>query len=119
LRATDRVVSIVSYIVSGEGPSGVTEISKKLGLSKSSAYRALSSLKNARWVTQDSDTKKYSLGSTLLEVGLSVTSRLDLRSASLPFLNKLGMGVLRKSKTKHIRFRQTLEKNDTITKLKP
>lgn len=89
MNATERVVAIVSYIASSESPSGVTEVSKKLGLSKSSAYRALSSLKNAKWVTQDSDTKKYSLGPTLLELGLSMTSRIDLRSASLPFLNEL------------------------------
>jgi len=93
LRGTERVVARVNYTASGEGPSSITEISKKVGLSKSSAYRALSSLKNAKWVIQDSDTKKYSLGSTLLELGLSVTSRLDLRSASLPFLNKLGGSI--------------------------
>jgi len=89
MNSADRVIAILSYLASNSGPRGVTEISKKQGLSKSSAYRALISLKRAQWVTQDSETKKYSLGAGVLELGLSILSRLDLRSASLPYLNEL------------------------------
>lgn len=89
MNATNRVLAIVGYIASSENASGVTEVSKKFGLSKSSVYRTLSSLKNAKWAVQDAGTRKYSLGPALLELGLSMASRIDLRSASLSFLNEL------------------------------
>lgn len=86
---TERVIAIIGCPALGKGPCGVTEISKELGLSKSSAYRVLSSLKRAQWVAQDPKTKKYNLGTRVLELGLSMVSQLDLRSASLPYLNEL------------------------------
>lgn len=57
-----HVVTIVTYLAADRESHGVTEISRELGLNKSSTYRILSSLKNAQWVVQNSTTKKYRLG---------------------------------------------------------
>jgi len=89
MSATEQVVAIITHLTTDRAPQGVTEISKKLGLSKSGTYRILSSLKRAQWVVQDPTTKKYNLGRGALELGLSMVSQLDIRNISLPYLNEL------------------------------
>jgi len=41
----------------------VSDISRKLGIDKSSAYRIISTLRAHGFVEQEAETRKYSLGS--------------------------------------------------------
>jgi IclR family acetate operon transcriptional repressor len=86
---TERVVAVVSYLAADDKIHGVTEIGDRLGISKSTVHRILSSLERMQWVERDPETRKYRLGSQLMEIGLSVLSRLDIRSISLPYLSQL------------------------------
>lgn len=85
----ERVTAIISYLAAAGGRCGVTEISKKLRLSKSSVYRVLSSLESIQWVSQDAETRKYTSGTKLLELGLSFLSNIDLRRVSQQYLKEL------------------------------
>lgn len=89
MKGIDRILAIIGQLDSVGVPCGVTEISKELRLSKSTVYRVLSSLQKAQWVSQNPETQKYSLGSEVLELGLHMLSRIDLRNASLPYLYQL------------------------------
>ena len=89
MATTAHLISILKFLASSKEPIQVTQISKELGISSGTAFRIMSSLKNADWVLQDPITKKYSVGSGLQEIAVSLVSQLDLRNASRPYLEML------------------------------
>lgn len=93
MSSSNRFLAIVTFIIKSEEPKRLTEISKALNISTSTVYRILRSLKSAEWVVQDQVTKKYKVGIHLLELALSLISRLDLKNISLPFLELLNKEV--------------------------
>ena len=67
----------------------LTEIAQLCGLEKSTVHRLLATLAAEGLVDQDPETDRYRLGLTLLELGMAVHQRLDIRSEALPVLRKL------------------------------
>jgi len=63
---------------------GVSELSRKLELSKSSTHRLLSTLAAEGLLSQDPTTGKYRLGLAMYDLGSAVGSRLDLHEAVIP-----------------------------------
>jgi DNA-binding IclR family transcriptional regulator len=68
---------------------GLTEISERLKLHKSTVHRLISVLENNRFVQKNMVTAKYHLGSRLMEMGLSAVSRLDVYEVAGPHLREL------------------------------
>jgi IclR family transcriptional regulator, KDG regulon repressor len=68
---------------------GVTELSRRLGLSKSTTHRLVATLEAERLLEQDQATGKYRLGLALYELGTTVTEHVDLHQAALPVLTTL------------------------------
>ena len=68
---------------------GVTEISKVLGVNKSSAYRLLITLDDRNFVRQDPVSGKYSLGMRLASFRTKVLEGIDLRGIARPYLKWL------------------------------
>jgi DNA-binding IclR family transcriptional regulator len=68
---------------------GVTEVATRLGVSKSTAHRLLSTLTAKRLVDRIPETGRYRLGLHLFELGQLAVSRFDLRAAALPVLERL------------------------------
>lgn len=85
----ERIVSIVTYLAESQSYHGVTEIGKELRINKSSVNRILSTLESLKWVVQDHETRKYRLGSRILEIGVSLMSHLNIRIVSMPYLYQL------------------------------
>ncbi len=83
-----RVTSILTYIASSKVPCRVTEISKELKITKSSASRILSSLKELNWVTQ-LETEEYTIGDNMVEISLAILSDMDIITASRAYLDEL------------------------------
>jgi DNA-binding IclR family transcriptional regulator len=68
---------------------GVTEIATRLGCSKSTAHRFLTTLTEKRLVERIPSSGRYRLGLHLYELGQLAVSRFDLRAAALPVLEQL------------------------------
>lgn len=68
---------------------GVAELSRRLGLGKSTTHRLVATLEHERLLEQDQRTGKYRLGLALYELGTTVTEHVDLHQASLPVLSTL------------------------------
>ncbi|EJL39181.1 IclR family transcriptional regulator [Brevibacillus agri] len=68
---------------------GVTELSKKLQLSKGAVHKLLSTLESEGFIRQNEKTKQYTLGYTLLELGTKVLTNHDIVDFSKPFLTGL------------------------------
>lgn len=68
---------------------GVTEISRKLGMSKAVVHRILQSLVSRQLVVLDEDSRGYRLGPAAAALGAHALRNLDLRRAALPVLRRL------------------------------
>ncbi len=66
---------------------GLTEISKMVGLHKSTTAGIVQTLKNEGMLEQNEETSKFRLGIELY--GLSLNIKMDLRDLCLPYLDKL------------------------------
>jgi IclR family acetate operon transcriptional repressor len=68
---------------------GVSEIARRLGLSKSVVHRVLQSLADRHLVQQNQDGSRYHLGLAAAALGARALKSTDLRTASMPILRKL------------------------------
>jgi len=87
VQSVDRALSILE-VFSHHEELGVTEISKLIGLNKSTTYGLLSTLFEKGYIDKKSNGK-YCLGLKLLELGQYVQNRLDVRNVARPLLEKL------------------------------
>lgn len=67
-----------------------TEISRELNIPVQTVHRLLSSLEEYGFVFKNKETKKFRLGLTLLQLGLSIRDNLLVRNSALPIMKKLG-----------------------------
>lgn len=65
------------------------ELASGLKLSKSTAHRILMVLEAARFVERDAVSGRYSLGSRVMELGLTAVARLDVFEVARPHLHTL------------------------------
>lgn len=89
VQSVDRAISILEILEKSSVPLGVTEISNRLGIHKSTVFGLLCTLENRGFVTQISENDKYKLGLRLFELGEKVHERMDLRAQAQPFLKSL------------------------------
>jgi DNA-binding IclR family transcriptional regulator len=68
---------------------GVTDVAKRLNISKSSAHRLLTSLCDRGFAARDRQTGRYQLGLHLHELGRLAVRRLPLRQRAMPLLDDL------------------------------
>src|SRR5262245_32508465 len=67
----------------------LTEICQTIHLPKTTAFRYLSTLREAGFVTQDPATDLYGLGLKLFELGYIVGENLRIREIAKPFIETL------------------------------
>jgi DNA-binding IclR family transcriptional regulator len=60
-----------------------------LQMSKGAVHKLLSTLESEGFIRQNEETKQYTLGYTLLELGTKVLKNHDIVDFSMPFLNRL------------------------------
>ncbi len=71
------------------GPHRLTDLSRALGVSKSTLSELLATLEHFDFVARDGDSRAFTLGHGLLEFGSAVLRRLDLRQIARPHLAHL------------------------------
>jgi DNA-binding IclR family transcriptional regulator len=67
----------------------VSEISRELGVARSTAHRLLAMLRHHGFIHQDAMTKVYVAGSALLELSAAAVGSPDLRALARPHLGRL------------------------------
>ena len=68
---------------------GVSEISRKLGISKGSIHRLLTTLESQGFIQQNKETKKYWLGIELYVMGTMVGNKMLLKDIVAPYAKEL------------------------------
>lgn len=89
VQSIDRALSILEVLADYSKGLGVTEISEKVNLHKSTVYRLLSTLIYKGYIVQDSETNKYKVTFKLYELGNKKLKDIDLLSASKHYTKKL------------------------------
>ena len=85
----EKAMQIMRLLHHQDGFMGVSEISRKLGISKGSVHRLLTTLESQDFVQQNKETKKYWLGIELYVMGAMVGKKMLLKDIVAPYAKEL------------------------------
>lgn len=89
IQSVERALKILDLFDERDRELTITEISKRMNLHKSTVHSLLKTLQLQRYIAQNEDTGKYSLGFKLFERGSLVIGQLDLRDIARKHLEEL------------------------------
>lgn len=89
LSSVRNAARVLREFANGDREIGVTELSRRLGIGKSTAHRLLNTLAEERLLEQDPHTGAYRLGLVIYELGASVALHTDIHEACSPVLDHL------------------------------
>ena len=99
INSLDRALRILMILGERGIPMRVSDISRKLGIDKSTAYRIITTLRARGFVEQESESRKYTLGLKVLEVAALKLRSIRLVPVAKPFLEEL---MLRTKEAVHL-----------------
>jgi IclR family pca regulon transcriptional regulator len=88
-QSLERGLAILSSFRSAQPLLGVSDLSRKVGLSRSTTHRYVATLAALGYLQQDAETRKYRLGPRVLDLGFSAINSMELRHVSAPHLKAL------------------------------
>ena len=88
-QSLERGLAILSTFASGRELIGVSELSRDLGLTRSTTHRYVATLARLGYLQQDPVTRKYSLGPRVLDLGFTAINSMELRHVAAPYLQRL------------------------------
>jgi IclR family pca regulon transcriptional regulator len=88
-QSLERGLAILSSFRSAQPLLGVSDLSRRVGLSRSTTHRYVATLAALGYLQQDVDTRKYRLGPRVLDLGFSAINSMELRHISAPYLKAL------------------------------
>ena len=89
INSIKRAIQILNLYRDGERYIGITEMARRLDLSKTTVFRIVRSLEAEGWLVQSSDSSKYGLGFEILAVASSLYRRYDWRDIVLEVMTDL------------------------------
>jgi DNA-binding IclR family transcriptional regulator len=94
IESVKRAIAILRCFSRSRPELGVTELSREIGVHKSTISRLLATLEPEGFVNRNPDTGRYRLGVGLLELAGLVTIHIDLRHVARPLLVQLAEQTL-------------------------
>jgi len=85
-RTVAKAMSILKQFSVEEPQLGVSELSRRLGLTRSTVHRLLASLREGGLIEQDPSTRKYRLGRTAVDLGYNAIYSDPMLVTALPYL---------------------------------
>ncbi len=89
IQSVQRATDILSLFSPSQPTLGVTQMAALLGLNKATTWGLVTTLEHQRFLQQDSETQKYSLGPKLFELGMVYLGALDVNTKSSRLLHAL------------------------------
>lgn len=93
VQSIERALDILDCLAEHSKGCGIGELSKNLGLSKSTIHRIISTLKHKEYVTQNKENDKYQLGIKILGLSASLINNMDLVDIAKPYINEFANAV--------------------------
>lgn len=89
LSSVHNAIRILQEFSLKQKEMGISELSKKLGLAKSTVFRLVKTLKENNLVEQNEESQKYRLGIAAFELGFTVYHSMNIRVTAHPILKDL------------------------------
>lgn len=89
IQSIERCFTILGHLSSPEAVLTLEDLTQKTGLTKTTCFRFLKTMRRLELVEQDTDRKTYQLGPAVVSLGLKALKGMNLRRAALPVLQKL------------------------------
>lgn len=89
VQSIERAAAILRSFSETEPELGVTELSQRMGLHKSTISRIIATLQHEGLVGQNPETGKYRLGVGLVSLAGVALGRINVRGAAQPYLDEL------------------------------
>ncbi|MBF4692196.1 IclR family transcriptional regulator [Fusibacter ferrireducens] len=89
LQSVDNALMIVDMISEEGTELGISEISRRTNLGKSTVHRLLSTLGSRGYVIQNSDTGKYKLGIKFVNIAAGILNNQNIIKECRPYLEEL------------------------------
>ena len=86
--AVDRAIELLLLLESASRDMGITELSKVLGVQKSTVHNLMQTLL-ARGFVRQTESGRFTLGFRLMRLGVTASERLDIRRLADPILREL------------------------------
>ena len=88
-----RALDLLETLAAASEPLGVSELSRRMGTTKSATYRILVNLERRGYVNKHGITARYTLGSQLTALGLRARRDIDLVAIVHPYLDQLSASL--------------------------
>jgi IclR family pca regulon transcriptional regulator len=88
-QSLERGLAVLSSFTPDRPALGISELARRLGLTRSTTHRYVATLAALGYLRQDEVTRKYRLGPRVLDLGFSVLGSLELREVAGPHLRRL------------------------------
>lgn len=85
-RTVNKAIAILQQFSLDEPQLGVSELSRRLGFTRSTVHRLLASLRQGGLIEQNPSTHKYRLGRAAVELGYTAIYSDPLLATALPYL---------------------------------
>lgn len=89
VKSVIKGLKILEFIADSPSPPTSVQISKALGINRTTVYHLIQTLESEGYVTKDKQTNAYMLGLKILPLGGSTLDSNKLRIESLPYLQGL------------------------------
>ncbi len=86
--SVDRAIELLLLLESSSRDMGITELSKVLGVQKSTVHNLVQTLL-ARGFVRQTESGRFTLGFRLMRLGVTASERLDVRRLADPILREL------------------------------
>src|SRR3954468_13390127 len=83
-QSLERGLAILSTFQSARPLLGVSDLSRKVGLSRSTTHRYVATLAGLGYLQQDAETRKYRLRPRVLDLGFSPINPMEPRHIAAP-----------------------------------
>jgi len=88
-QSLERGLLILSAFTPDCPALGISELGRRLSLTRSTTHRYVATLATLGYLEKDEPTRKYRLGSRVLDLGFSMLGSLDLHEIADPYLRRL------------------------------
>ncbi len=120
VRSVERALQLLNSFDDEHPERGISEISEAVGLHKATTHRILTTMLNLGFIERSEDGQKYRLGIQMIDLGFKVLRRMDLRTESIPFMNRfieecdeaIDLSVLQ---NKEVLYIEVLQSHHTLT----
>lgn len=93
-QTVERALDILEAFVDSKEALGITELSRRVKLNKSTTYRIVQALRARNYIHQDHQTNKYGLGYRTLRLASSFLNQNKLREIARTYLEELSRKTL-------------------------